>query len=256
VTGVNLEQNHKLFIRNLPRSENRTEDFIEVSCWGKQPCGNYSFTKLSDTLVTFIFPPGKERFVELFVTLDKYQTTSPTLEAVEGGIATLDVWSSHLVEQSACEKGMFVSVLDPTQGCTLCPAGGDCGTGGSRLLPQKGYWNPNDFSGFVRGCPPPSEDRCIGRRLCSAPYKGPYCATCNDGFYKLGEYCLQCTEEARERAAAANTALVIILNIAMFAAPQYLIESIVKTFTSVGALVGSIGSFDNGAASLEESVRL
>ena len=102
----------------------------------------------------------------------------------------------YYTASSCVDEGMY----EPSQAggeCQSCQKGGEC-PGGGRILPQAGYWNDGDRSGYVCECAVP--EACPGgsSNTCAEGYSGQCCQDCVDGYYRRGEYCEKCGDDTQQ----------------------------------------------------------
>eukprot|EP00163_Fabomonas_tropica_P005646 TRINITY_DN1525_c0_g1_i2.p1 TRINITY_DN1525_c0_g1~~TRINITY_DN1525_c0_g1_i2.p1 ORF type:complete len:3023 (-),score=588.09 TRINITY_DN1525_c0_g1_i2:123-9191(-) len=93
---------------------------------------------------------------------------------------------------------VYITDSCPTEGewgengnCNPCPPGAVC-PGGGRIWAEEGYWIPDEASGIVIKCDPPS--RCPGGRTseCAPGHEGFMCGACSRGWVQLNNKCKEC----------------------------------------------------------------
>ena len=94
-----------------------------------------------------------------------------------------------------CEVGRYTP--SGSTKCDFCPLGAVClnnGTRLSELVPQPGYWRPNDNSTRFYKCDPPSACVAFSIGLCSKGYTGVACGACESDYFRNFENeCQACT---------------------------------------------------------------
>mmetsp|Transcript_6815 Transcript_6815/g.12317 ORF Transcript_6815/g.12317 Transcript_6815/m.12317 type:complete len:2246 (-) Transcript_6815:168-6905(-) len=97
-----------------------------------------------------------------------------------------------------CEPGYYS--LDPSEPCKLCPSNAVC-LGNDTLIPDNGYWRPNEDTDLVFACQ--NSDACIGfgdcptclTGDCNEGYEGNLCDNCAEGYTKFGNLCNSCPDK-------------------------------------------------------------
>eukprot|EP01090_Pellita_catalonica_P021545 TRINITY_DN8098_c0_g1_i1.p1 TRINITY_DN8098_c0_g1~~TRINITY_DN8098_c0_g1_i1.p1 ORF type:complete len:689 (+),score=64.31 TRINITY_DN8098_c0_g1_i1:34-2067(+) len=118
---------------------------------------------------------GNLTFIAPTVTVEGYKT----LEIINGDGGFVVVEDAFFFGNMECADG------------AVCPGGG-------RMWPKEGYWNHDEFSGYVAHCGNIADCRCAGgeESECHEGYTDNLCSLCEDDYFEMAEICTECEHEA------------------------------------------------------------
>eukprot|EP00163_Fabomonas_tropica_P029841 TRINITY_DN6563_c0_g1_i1.p1 TRINITY_DN6563_c0_g1~~TRINITY_DN6563_c0_g1_i1.p1 ORF type:complete len:1525 (-),score=339.28 TRINITY_DN6563_c0_g1_i1:254-4828(-) len=92
---------------------------------------------------------------------------------------------------AACECAFGFFRLHANETCSTCPEGAFC-PGGSNITATPGFWRGERSSATFYKCQ--LEEVCPGGEVesCAEGYEGPMCASCVEGYGRLGRRCVTC----------------------------------------------------------------
>eukprot|EP00163_Fabomonas_tropica_P008489 TRINITY_DN181_c0_g1_i1.p1 TRINITY_DN181_c0_g1~~TRINITY_DN181_c0_g1_i1.p1 ORF type:complete len:3977 (-),score=642.26 TRINITY_DN181_c0_g1_i1:114-12044(-) len=128
--------------------------------------------------------------------------------------------------------------------CKPCPEGASC-PGGFRLIPNVGYWNSEESSGYVVKCEP---ERCLGGvgSPCAPGYTGKACSACESKYYLEGPLCRKCEGTEKELALLIGVAALFFsaLTVAAFWAKDMTLTHVATMMVAVQLLqrVGALSA--------------